>query len=217
MENLIYSLVKKGAHGNFVRTNTTELAELCGISQQTASRKLIGLERSGLIERRVSRHGQSIRLTPKAVVELKNIYKNLRPVFESATKKITIEGRVFSGLGEGGYYIGMPNYKKQLAQKLGFDPYPGTLNVKLETERDMGAKAELERTPSVYIDGFEDDKRTYGGANCYNAAINGVEAAVIVIERTHHPADVVEIISPYFLRKKLRLKDGSTVRIKAGK
>ncbi len=217
MENLIYNLVKKGAHENFVQTNTTELAELCGISQQTASRKLIELEKDGLIERRVSRRGQSVRLTPKAVVELKNLYKNLRPVFESATKKITIEGRVFSGLGEGEYYIGIPNYRKQLAQKLGFNPFPGTLNVKLETERDMEAKAELERTPPTRIDGFRDDKRTYGGANCYNVTVNGMEAAVIVIERTHHPVDVVEIISPFFLRKKLKLKDGSTVRIKTGK
>ena len=119
MENLIYNLVKKGAHEIFVQTNTTELAELCGISQQTASRKLIELERSGFIERRVGRYGQSIRLTPKAIIELKNIYKNLRPVFEPATKKITIEGRIFSGLGDGGYYIGMPNYRKQLTQKLG--------------------------------------------------------------------------------------------------
>ncbi len=217
MENLIYSLVKKGAHENFVRTNTNELAKLCGISQQTASRRLIELEKAGLIERRVSRRGQSVRLTHKAVIELKNVYKNLRPVFESATKKITIEGRVFSGLGEGGYYIGMPGYRKQFAQKLGFDPFPGTLNVKLETERDMEAKAELERMPSVYIDGFKDDKRTYGGANCYNVTVNNVEAAAVVIERTHHPVDVVEIISPFLLRKKLRLKDGSMVRIKTAK
>ncbi|MBI1972091.1 MAG: CTP-dependent riboflavin kinase [Candidatus Aenigmarchaeota archaeon] len=213
MENLIYSLVKKGAHEKFVRTNTVELASECGMSQQTASRKLIELENNKLIERKIDRHGQSVRLTQKALEGLRDVYRNLRPVFETAAKKITIEGKVFSGLGEGGYYVGMPGYKKQFIQKLGFDPYPGTLNVKLETERDIEAKAQIESLPAVRIEGFSDAKRTYGGANCYNATVNGVDAAVLVIERTHHPADVVEVISSHFLRKRLRLNDGSTVRI----
>lgn len=213
MEILIYNLVKKGAHQKFVRTNTIELAAECGISQQTASRKLIELEKDGLIERKIDRHGQSIRLTTKAIAELKSVYKNLRPVFDSAPKKIVIEGEVFSGLGEGGFYVGMNGYRKQFVHKLGFDPYPGTLNVKLETERDIEAKTELERLQAVQIEGFKDDKRTYGGANCYKATIDGVEAAILIIERTHHPVDVIEVISPHFLRKKLKLKDGSEVKI----
>ncbi|MBI4167441.1 MAG: CTP-dependent riboflavin kinase [Candidatus Aenigmarchaeota archaeon] len=213
MESLLYSLVKKRAHEKFIGTNTIELALECGISQQTASRKLIEMEKDGLIERRVDVHGQSIRLTQKAIAELKNVYRNLRPVFDSAPKKIVIEGRVFSGLGEGGFYVTMPGYRKQFVRKLGFDPYPGTLNVRLGTERDIDAKSELDGIPAVQIEGFTDAKRTYGGASCYKATINGVEAAVLVIERTHHPADVIEIISPHFLRKKLKLKDGSEVKI----
>lgn len=214
METLIYNLVKKGAHQKFVRTNTIELASECGISQQTASRKLIELENNGFVERKIDRHGQSIRLTQKALTDLKTIYKNLRPVFDSAPKKIVIEGKVFSGLGEGGFYVGMQGYRKQFVHKLGFDPYPGTLNVKLETERDIGAKAELDNIPAVQIEGFKDNKRTYGGANCYKATINDVNAAVLAVERTHYPTDVIEIISQHYLRKRLKLKDGSAVRIK---
>ncbi|MBI3412809.1 MAG: DUF120 domain-containing protein [Candidatus Aenigmarchaeota archaeon] len=213
MEVFLYHLAKKGAHEKFVRTNTIELAKLCNTSQQTASRKLIEFEAGGLIERKIDRHGQSIRLTQKALADLRNVYKNLRPVFETIAKKIAIEGKVFSGLGEGGYYVGLPGYRKQFIQKLGFDPYPGTLNVKLETEKDIEAKAELKKLQAVQIEGFKDDKRTYGGADCYKAAINGVDAAVLVIERTHHPADVIEVISQHFLRKKLKLKDGSEVKI----
>ncbi|MFH0890006.1 MAG: DUF120 domain-containing protein [Candidatus Aenigmatarchaeota archaeon] len=213
MENLLYSLVKKGAHEKFVSTNTIELAAECGMSQQTASRKLIEFEKEGLIERKIDRRGQSIRLTHKALADLKNIYKNLRPVFGKIPEKLVIEGKVFSGLGEGSFYVTTPGYRKQFVRKLGFDPYPGTLNVKLETECDMAAKAELETMPSVQIDGFKDEKRTYGNANCYRATIDGVEAAILIIERTHHPVDIVEVISPHFLRKKLKLKDGSAVKI----
>lgn len=214
MENLIYTLVRMGAYGKFIRTSTVGLARECGISQQTASRKLIEFESAGLIERKMDRRGQSVRLTQKAISELKDVYKNIRPVFENKTRGIAIEGKVFSGMGEGGYYIGMPGYRKQFIQKLGFDPFPGTLNIKLETERDLGAKIELEKTPSIRIEGFSDDKRTYGAANCYRATVGGVEASILVIERTHHPTDVIEIISPFYLRKKLKLKDGSLVAVK---
>ena len=214
MENLLYVLVRMGAHEKFVRTNTVELAKECAISQQTASRKLIGLEQDGLIERKVDRRGQAIRLTQKAIRELKDVYKSIRPVFERAVKIIAIDGKVFSGMGEGGYYIRMPGYRKQFIQKLGFDPFPGTLNIRLETERDLDAKEDLEKAPSIRKDGFNDDKRTYGAADCYKATVNGVNAAVLAIERTHHPVDVIEIISPHNLRNKLNLKDGSLVRVK---
>jgi len=214
MENILYNLVKKGAHIKFVRTSTPEIADECGISQQTASRKLIELEQDGFIERSVDRRGQSITLTPKAITKLKNVYKTLIPVFEKTRKrKITIEGKVFSGLGEGKYYISLPGYRKQFVKKLGFSPYPGTLNLKLGSQKDIEAKAGLERTQSIYIDGFEDKKRSYGEAHCYKAKINGVEASIIVIERTHYKVDVVEIISPHYLRRKLKLKDGSSVKV----
>ncbi len=214
MENLIYTLVRMGAHEKFIRTSTVELAKECAISQQTASRKLIELEQRGFIERKIARHGQSVRLTQKAILELRDIYKNIRPVFEHTTKAIVIEGKVFSGMGEGGYYVSMPGYRKQFIQKLGFDPFPGTLNIKLESQRDLDAKAELEKTSSIRIEGFSDDKRTYGAANCYKSTLGGIEASILAIERTHHPADVIEIISPHNLRKKLKLMDGSVVRVK---
>ena len=211
---LLYALVKKGAHEKFVRTSTAELASECCVSQQTASRKLIELEQNGFIERKVDRRGQAIVLTQKALTELKSVYKNLAPVFGIPRKhKLTIEGRLFSGLGEGKYYISLSGYKKQFVRKLEFDPYPGTLNLKLESQKDMEAKVSLEKIESTEIDGFEDKKRSYGRADCYKTLINGLKAAIIIVERTHHNTDVIEVISPHYLRKKLRLKDGDMIKV----
>lgn len=38
-------------------------------------------------------------------------------------------GRVFSGVGEGSFYVSL--YSKKFLEKLGFRPYPGTLNLRL--------------------------------------------------------------------------------------
>ncbi|MEM0373170.1 MAG: DUF120 domain-containing protein, partial [Sulfolobales archaeon] len=48
----------------------------------------------------------------------------------------------------------------------------------------------------------------------YPASINGVTPAAVVIPlRTTHPKSIIEVISPYKLREKLNLEDGSEVMI----
>ena len=55
--------------------------------------------------------------------------------------------------------------------KLGIDPFPGTFNVRLTSPTDRKLYRELKNYPGVRIDGFSDEKRTFGGANCYSAVI----------------------------------------------
>ena len=43
-----------------------------------------------------------------------------------------MRGRVVGGLGQGQYYISRKGYRHQFIQKLGFVPFPGTLNIKLD-------------------------------------------------------------------------------------
>ena len=56
-------LLQKGAHKEPKRITTNDIAAETGVSQQTASRKLIELEKGGKIER----VGAKLFLTPKAV------------------------------------------------------------------------------------------------------------------------------------------------------
>jgi len=50
--------------------------------------------------------------------------------------KIILKGRVFSGGGAGSLFVNLPWAKKQFKDKLGFDPYSGTLNLKLSSGTD---------------------------------------------------------------------------------
>ena len=72
----------------------------------------------------------------------------------------------------------------------------------------------MSNTDGVIIEGFTDKKRTYGNVICYPSVINSnIQGSVILIERTHHDSSVIELISPIFLRKKLKLKDGDEVKV----
>lgn len=211
----LLKLAEMGAHRRTAKISTEYLAGKLGASQQTASRYLIELDNMGWIKRTITPEGCLIHVTDLGIKELKKLYSNLRFLMEAAyPPSITLEGTVFTGLGEGAYYISLEQYRKQFIEKLGFDPYPGTLNLKLTTDYDIKTRSELEAYPAVEIEGFKDENRTFGNVKCYPAIIeNKVKGAIVSALRSHYDASIVEVIAPVHLRKHLKLKDGHKVKV----
>ncbi len=211
----LYKLAELGACSRTVKVSTEYLAEKTGTSQQTASRHLIELEKKGWIKRSITPEGCLIKIADTGVAELKKLYSDLRLIFEGAyPPHLTLEGVLFTGLGEGAYYVTRDGYRKQFLEKLGFDPYPGTLNLKLTTEYDMKTRSELESYPAVELEGFGNESRTFGPVKCYPAIINNkAKGAVVSALRSHYNSSVIEIIAPKFLRGNLKLKDGNKVKV----
>ncbi|TET27131.1 MAG: DUF120 domain-containing protein [Candidatus Bathyarchaeum sp.] len=211
----LYKLAELGASSRTIKVSTEYLSEKIGASQQTASRHLINLEKMEWIKRTITPEGCLTKITSQGVAELKKLYSELRLIFESAyPPSITLEGVLFSGLGEGAYYVTKEGYRKQFMERLGFDPYPGTLNIKLTTEYDIKSMSELEAYPAIELEGFKDESRTFGPVKCYPAIINNkAKGAVIYALRSHYGSSVLEIISPTFLRSHLKLKDGNKVKV----
>lgn len=212
---ILLKLAEMGAHRRTAKISTEYLAGKLGASQQTASRYLIELDKNGWIKRTVTPEGCLIKITDAGIKELKNLYSNLRFLIEAAyPPSITLEGVVFTGLGEGAYYISKERYTKQFIEKLGFEPYPGTLNLKLTTDYDVKTRSELEAYPAIEIEGFRNEDRTFGSVKCYPVTIeNRVKGALILALRSHYDTSVIEIIAPVFLRKHLNLKDGHKVKV----
>ncbi|MBU7015772.1 MAG: DUF120 domain-containing protein [Theionarchaea archaeon] len=196
-----------------ITITTHQIGQMLGCSQQTASRKLIDLEEKGLIKRRRTIKGQKIRLTGKGTSLLREYYIQLRSIFEER-EAVTVKGQLVSGMGEGHYYISRKGYTDQFEEKLGFRPFPGTLNLLLEREHDLVVREMLDNCPYVKIEGFEDEGRTFGAVKCYPVSIGRVQGAILSPLRTHHPKNVVEIIAPVCLRKELGLRDGEDVIVK---
>ncbi|MGB9729279.1 MAG: DUF120 domain-containing protein [Thermoprotei archaeon] len=209
----LYKLAVQGALDNEIEISTSIIAKSSGYSQQTISRHLILLEKMGLIERRLTNKGEVVRITSKGRQELMEIYVTLKEIFEkSSEKRFVITGSVFTGLGEGAYYISRARYARQIESKLGFKPYPGTLNIKLISPP---SRAFLNNYEHIFVRGFKSKERTFGPAKCYPVTINdSVDGAIIIPIRTHYDYSVVEVISPVNLRKMFNLRDGSLVMLK---
>jgi riboflavin kinase len=190
------------------------LAERLDVSTQTASRRLQALEEAGHVERDVVSDGQWVAVTEAGERQLHTEYEDYRTLFEGTTA-VDLVGAVTSGMGEGRHYISLPGYMEQFREQLGYEPFPGTLNVDLD-ESSERARNRLDGIEPVVIEGWEDDDRTYGPAYCYPATVSVAgethdPAHVIAPERTHHGEDQLEVIAPDRLRDVFDLDDGDEV------
>jgi riboflavin kinase, archaea type len=212
---MLLKLAEMGAYKRTAKISTEFLAEKLGISQQTASRHLIELERIGWIQKNTTPEGSLIKIDEQGVRELQKLYSSLKVLMEKTyPPSVTLDGTVFTGLGEGAYYIAREHYMKQFSEKLGFTPYPGTLNLKLTSDYDIKTRMELEAYPAIEVKGFSNEDRTFGLVKCYPAVIgNKVKGALITATRSHYDVSVLEIIAPACLRKQLSLKDGLKVKV----
>jgi len=212
---MLLKLAEMGAYRRTAKISTEYLANNLGISQQTASRYLIELERVEWITRKITPNGSLIKIQEQGMCELQKLYSSLKVLIEkNYPPSVTLEGTVFTGLGEGAYYISKESYRKQILEKMGFEPYPGTLNLKLSSDYDVKTRMELEAYPALEVMGFQNEDRTFGLVKCYPTLIGGkVKGALVTALRSHYDASVLEIIAPVCLRKKLGLKDGNKVKV----
>lgn len=208
---ILLELAQAGAHIAPCRLSSKVLATKLQVSQQTAARWLIALERRGLITRALDRRGQNVQLTKEGQAVLRSAHQRLSSIFDARPRTLELKGSVTSGLGEGGYYMRQEGYREQFKRLLGFEPYPGTFDIKLSNE-SLGLKAALENLPGKRIDGFVTPERTFGQVKCFPAKLRGVQVAVVMPLRSSH-ADVIELIAAKNLRKSLRLKDGDAVKV----
>lgn len=208
---ILKKLALIGAMHKCITISAVGFSQYTSTNSKTTSRLLKQLEEKGYITRQLVTGGQKIKLTNKGINLLQNEYTDYHKIFEKVNN-IELEGQVIAGIGEGKYYISQSGYTSQFIDKLGFEPYPGTLNVKLNVT-DIMIKQQLNCTKEIPIYGFTNQGRTFGNAKCYLIKLDGITSAIIVPERTHYPPDLLEIIAPVNLRRGLNLNDGDKVKI----
>jgi len=139
----------------------------------------------------------------------------LQKSLDSSPAHVELKGTLVSGMGEGAYYMSLKGYTNQFKSKIGYIPFPGTLNVRLDKKVHQEAIKQFESLDGILIKSFSDGKRTYGWVKCFPAKLNqSINCQLIILERTHHDDSIIELISKVCIRKSGRLKDGSKVTIK---
>ncbi len=208
----LYALAKRGAIHKAITLTTRELGDSLKISQQTASRRISECVELGLIDRSHTASGMLIQLTEMGRKDLMQVLKELEIAFIPPEDEIVIRGTLLDGLGEGAYYVEV--YADRFHKALGFEPFAGTLNVKIGDEESRKAISKMKHTPPLIVSGFTREGRTFGDVICYRVKVNmQIEAAVVIAQRTHHSTNILEIIAPFNLRKKLKLKDNDEITL----
>ena len=210
-------LLKFGKGGACVEITTTELGNIISRSQQSASKYLVELEKAGLLERTKAGQKFRIMITDRGVDEILNLHETIKGSIEVLDRSgLQLDGKVVSGMGEGAYYMSLEGYRNQFSEKLGYEPYAGTLNLKLLNQSSVRMRSMMDNYPSVFIRGFTDSSRSYGWVKCYPAILNDGavdKAAVIVLERTHYDNSMLEVIAPIGIKDLLGIKNGDFVKV----
>lgn len=203
MDKVLIFLLQKEGNKKRVRMTTEELGAALGMSQQNASRRLKLLEEEGLVERK-----NGIGITSSGMKKLKEHYNILKKAIQG--NRLEFSGKVVDGFRKGKYYLSLPGYRKSIRNRLGFEPFAGTLNVKL-SGKDFKKRSEILREEPIVINGFRQNRKTFGDLFAYHCTVDGRNAAIIFPLKSSHPQDVVELIADVNLRKTLNKKTGSGV------
>ena len=172
--------------------------------------------KKGYLERRLAQGGQIVTVLNKGIIVLRKELSEYSLIF-GTQKEIKMKGTLETGLGEGGYYISKKGYMDQFQTKLEWKPYEGTFNLRLHDDEVPKIEA-MKAAEGILIEGFEQEGRTFGKAWVFKCSLeNGggivKECAIISPKRTHYRR-VVEVISPIFLRDKLKAVDGDVFTTK---
>ena len=123
-------------------------------------------------------------------------------------EKIILKGKVSRGGGGGSFFVSLPWARRQFKEKLGFDPYPGTLNLRLSSGKDVEKLRDI--TKGVRIE----PQKGFCEGRCFKALVmKKVWGAVIVPHVPNYPHDLLETLAPVNLRDALRLKDDMEVEV----
>ena len=96
-------------------------------------------------------------------------------------------------------------------RSLGFEPYPGTLNVRLADPDMLSRWRKVSKQRALLL--TPPPPETCGGRLVSITLPQGVAAAVIVPDVTRYDDDVLEVISAVHLRSALGLEDGAVLEL----
>lgn len=130
---------------------------------------------------------------------------------------VTLTARLVGGLGEAASFTGAGWVRDAFIALLGIDPYPGTVNLQVETEAQRAAWQAILARPGIVIEA-PDPK--WCNARAYPVTVGqgtaAVEGAIVFPEVPGYPEDKVEIIAAVGVRAALSLCEGDMVTVTVG-
>ena len=124
---------------------------------------------------------------------------------------LAITGKIVSGAGEGAYFTQIDWVQQQCDEKLGFKPYPGTLNLEI-SEEFIPAIEVLDQQKGIEL--ISPDPK-FCNATAFQVSLGDISGAIILPEEKVrvHPKNIIEIIAPLNIKASLKVRDGESLKI----
>lgn len=206
-KTLLSELCAAGAGLRQIWITPQSLADRTDLSLNTVREYLRWLASNGYIRYTVVDGGQLVSITPAGRAHI--------DYPEDRRERVAFTGHVADGEGKGEHFVQLEGYARQFRQRLGYEPYPGTLNIALST----GSIQELDPISAIPIDAWSDSGNAYGAAHCYPARLETSAdvtyhlAHVLVPDRTSHDDTTLELLAPTKLRASPDVETGADVTV----
>ncbi|HAP31512.1 MAG TPA: hypothetical protein DCQ14_00430 [Firmicutes bacterium] len=127
------------------------------------------------------------------------------------TSALEFKGEVYSGRGEASGFMEIDWVKEQCRHFTGFEPYPGTLNLKVDKAtfgliRRMAMSLGKRIIPPA-------EAKDFCEARLLLITVNGISSAVIYPMVDDYYDDTIEIIAPGIFKKIPGIRDGSLLEL----
>lgn len=132
------------------------------------------------------------------------------PTFTKA-KPVVLSGTVVPGSGRAAFFTQLDWVKAQCLFRLGFTPYPGTLNLRME----MPLPKVFSRLPVSASVSLTPPDETCCQSLAYPGKIGNIPCAILLPEERVrvHGSEVIEVIAPVFLREAINVGNGDRVSV----
>lgn len=122
-------------------------------------------------------------------------------------------GRLATGIGMGTTFTQLDWAKEQFIDRVGVDPFPGTINVIVDDPDSMPVWVRLKRTDGIRMDNPNDGPHDCD-AKCWKVSINDeIDGAIVFPLVGGYPPAQVEVIAPVGIRDAFGIEDGDTVTL----
>lgn len=126
-------------------------------------------------------------------------------------------GRLATGIGMGKTFTQLDWARKQFTEKLGIDPFAGTVNVIVDDPESMPVWVRLKRTDGIRMENPNDGPHDCD-AKCWPVTIEGgaeggVDGAIVFPLVDGYPPAQVEVIAEIGVRDAFGIEDGDTVTL----
>lgn len=122
-----------------------------------------------------------------------------------------IAGKIVSGAKQGTFFTQLEWFQEQCADKLGFKPHPGTLNLELSGEY-LPIIESLNREEGIEL--ISPDPK-FCNAKAFSASLGEISGAIIMPDEKVrvHPKNIIEIVAPLKIKASLNVGDGDFISV----